>query len=128
MVNAAPSQSSTLSERLLWILQIRGISQRELGRRAGLDPARVALIIHRERTTPGSTISVPTLKALAQGGGVSMGWLASGEGAPDPLENDSRASRQRLVAEAKSSIRELKAECKRVHTLVERLSRALKRE
>ncbi len=88
-----------LGERIAWILTNRGISQRELARRSGLQGAHVTMILKRLRASETATVENDTLVALARGSGVSVRWLATGEGdadelvdppAPDEVPPDSR--------------------------------------
>lgn len=74
---------NTLSDRIEWILEARGVSQRELSRRAGLKEPHVGLIIKRFRADPAAGIEQATLMGLAKAGDVSLQWLSTGEGTPD---------------------------------------------
>lgn len=73
----------TLLERLQWILTARGLSQRELSKRAGLNPNHLGTTMHRLRSNPDADIERDTLGALARAGDVGLEWLAEGKGAPD---------------------------------------------
>lgn len=75
----------TLEERILWILEHRGLNQRELSIKAGLSsPSHVGTLLTRLRKNPDREADVGTLRALAKAGGVSYEWLSSGEGSPEP--------------------------------------------
>lgn len=82
---------STVGDRILWILAQRRIGQRELARRAGLRGAHIGVIINRSRKNPAASIENPTLAAIARGGGVSLRWLATGQGSPDPAPDEREA-------------------------------------
>jgi transcriptional regulator with XRE-family HTH domain len=74
----------SLLQRLEETLQRLGIPQRELARRAGLsDERHLGVIMSRLRRNPKADIERETLNALARGAGVSLRWLANGEGSPD---------------------------------------------
>lgn len=77
---------STLLERLTAIVKLRGISQRELSKRAGLNPNHVGTLLSRLRKNPDGDIERDTLAALARGGGVSLEWLAEGRDSLDSAE------------------------------------------
>lgn len=72
----------TLGERLSWALSQTGLSQRGLARAAKLQSQRhIGLLSSGERDNP----ELKTLQAIAGALGVSVGWLAEGEGqTPDP--------------------------------------------
>jgi transcriptional regulator with XRE-family HTH domain len=71
-------------ERIEWILEQRGMKQRELARAAGLNDERhLGVILGRLRKNPEGALEHQTLVALARGGNVSIAWLATGEGSPD---------------------------------------------
>lgn len=77
----------TLRDRILWILETRDISGRELARRAGLKrEEHFATLMGRLKRYPNADISRDTLVRLARGGQVSAEWLATGLG--DPFEGD----------------------------------------
>ena len=73
----------TIGDRISQILSRRGISARELGRRAGLAEQHISLLIGRYRKNPQTHTEVSTLQAVARGAGVSFNWLATGNGSPD---------------------------------------------
>lgn len=77
-----------MADRILWILAQRNISQRELARRAGLRDAHIGVIVSRSRKNPEANIENDTLAAIARGGEVSLRWLATGEGSPDPTDEE----------------------------------------
>lgn len=67
----------TLGQRLEWARKVAKLSQRGLARRAGLGSQRhVGLIESGERDNP----ELKTLQKVADTLGVSLGWLATGEG------------------------------------------------
>jgi transcriptional regulator with XRE-family HTH domain len=72
----------TLRERLQWILTSQEISSRELARRAGLAAPQVSLLLRRLEQNDQEGVTLRTLTALANGAGVSLAWLTTGEGAP----------------------------------------------
>lgn len=70
----------TFHTRLEQLLSDAGIPQSRISLRAGLSAATVRNVLDRE-----SPPSLATVQALAGVLGVSVGWLAAGEGdAPDP--------------------------------------------
>lgn len=78
---------STLADRIEEILRLRGITQRELARRAGLATEQhINTILRRLRANPDADIERETLAAIARGGGVSFIWLATGKGRPDDID------------------------------------------
>lgn len=80
-----------LRERLELLAERAG-GQRELSRRAKLkDERHIGIIISRLRKNPAADIERETLAAIAEGGNVSVGWLATGEGSPDALDPDAPA-------------------------------------
>ena len=76
-------------QRLELLLKRTGWSQRELSRRAGLGETHVNLIIRSATKDPESTVELRTLAAIATAAGVSLAWLATGEGSPD-ADDDTR--------------------------------------
>jgi len=77
----------TLAKRLAWAREKSGLSQRKLSELSGLTARHVALIEAGERDNP----ELKTLHALADTLGISVGWLANGEG-ESPGEEAIRAS------------------------------------
>jgi hypothetical protein len=75
--------SSTLLDRIEWILRTKKISARELSIRAGLNPSHLGTLMHRLRGRPDARVESATLFALAAGGGVNPLWLEQGTGTPD---------------------------------------------
>lgn len=87
-------------ERLRWAMQIRQWSARELARRAGMQETHVSSIIRRLETKPAADIEVSTVVRLARATGLTIEWLATGEGdvwqvyaAPDVYPMRQRATR-----------------------------------
>lgn len=70
----------TLLDRLEEIAAAAG-GQRALSRKAGLDEKHVGVIVHRLRKKADSTVEHDTLIALARAAGVTLEWLAKGDGA-----------------------------------------------
>lgn len=66
----------TLKARLHWAREISTLSQRGLARRADVASRIVSQIEAGDRDNP----ELKTLRALADALGVSVGWLATGEG------------------------------------------------
>lgn len=77
----------TLQARLTWARNKTGLSQRRLSELAGIADRLVSLIERGERENP----ELKTVSALAAALGVSVGWLANGEG-QQPDESDIRSS------------------------------------
>ena len=79
---------STLLERLEHLLALRAVSARELARRSNLAEQHVSTIITRLRKNPQTNVGLPTLQAIARGGGVSLNWLLTGAGTPESADRD----------------------------------------
>lgn len=86
-----PLAVETLADRLEAARERAGISQRELSRRAGLADSQYGVTLARLRKNPNSEVSVPVVKSLARGLGVSEAWLLTGQGSPSSLDADSQA-------------------------------------
>lgn len=69
----------TLASRVNWLLQQTEMSARALSLKAGLSPNHVGMLA---RGTVATRPAHDTLAALARAAGVSVEWLASGEGEP----------------------------------------------
>lgn len=67
---------STLAERLDHVARVRGVSQNEIARGAGIAPGAFSLL--RKRPRP----SAEKLGQIARAWGVSLDWLSFGNGAP----------------------------------------------
>jgi len=80
----------TLAGRIEHVLREQRISQRELSRRSGLDPIHIGKFLHRARRSPKATLEAPTVASIANGAGVSLRWLMTGDGS----RNNPRESRQ----------------------------------
>lgn len=66
----------TLSDRLKWALSESGLSQRALGRAAGLPSDRhIGFLTSGDRDNP----ELKTIQAIANALNVSLGWLANGD-------------------------------------------------
>lgn len=79
-----------LLERLEATLARMRVSQREWARRAGLsDERHLGVIMSRLRRSPSADVERETIAALAKGAGVSLAWLATGQGTPD-ADDDAR--------------------------------------
>jgi transcriptional regulator with XRE-family HTH domain len=78
---------STLADRIEWILKHRGITGRELSRRAGLGEVHVGQILSRARKNPDVSVEAKTLEAIARGGVVNLQWLSTGDGSPDLVQH-----------------------------------------
>lgn len=86
-----------LPERVELIRTRLGVSERELGRRAGLADAHVGLLLKRLRTDP-DAVTLRTLRGIAQAGGVSLAWLVSGEETPGQPHPSKAAAAERARA------------------------------
>lgn len=74
----------SLLRRLEETLDRLEITQREWARRAKLtDERHLGVIMSRLRKNPRADIERETLTALAKGAGISLRWLATGEGSPE---------------------------------------------
>lgn len=69
----------TLASRVSWLLQQTGMSARALSLKAGLSPNHVGMLA---RGAVATRPSHETLSAVARAAGVSLAWLADGEGEP----------------------------------------------
>lgn len=67
----------TIADRIRWILETRDLSARALSKRAGLADGHVSMIL---RGLVGKGVTAETLAQIARAGGVSVQWLATGEG------------------------------------------------
>jgi lambda repressor-like predicted transcriptional regulator len=75
----------TLEERIDWVIQHRGFSSlRDLTLRAGLSHSTLHNAMQRERRSGSTDLKVSSVLTLAEHAGVSPGWLAFGEGTPEP--------------------------------------------
>lgn len=72
---------STVADRIAWILAEKKWSARELARRSNLSETTVSAALKALQKDP-EGIVLRTLKAIATGAGVSLVWLATGEGTP----------------------------------------------
>jgi transcriptional regulator with XRE-family HTH domain len=76
-----------IADRIRLVLADKGLTQRELARRAGLAETQIGMILARLQERPFS-IELETLARIAHGGEVSLLWLLTGlddgdvEGAP----------------------------------------------
>lgn len=94
---------TTLPERLQWILDQRGWSQRELARRAGLKSETHVGLLMKEKTRP----NAETMLRIAAAAKVRLEWLVSGE---EPIERP--VSRRAIISNL-------------IHPVVERVGRTL---
>lgn len=69
-----------LPDRIRWVLDATGMSAREWSKRAGLSHAVLSEYMRRARADENASIKLPQLTALARAAGVSLAWLADGEG------------------------------------------------
>lgn len=81
---------SSLAERITEACTLRGISARELSRRAGMNPGQVGAMQSRIRNDPQaeSGVSARTISTLAEVLGVRLEWLMHGRDpmVPDPTD------------------------------------------
>jgi len=70
---------SSITHRILWILEQRKCSARELSEDAKLSPIHVGKILERK----GGRVAADTVAAIARAANVSLWWLVTGEGSPD---------------------------------------------
>lgn len=81
-VGYSRGMSSEIADRIRQVLKKRGLSERELAKRAGFNTTS-QLNNTLKRLDKGSTIEVSTLDAIAKGAEVSLVWLQTGEEEPD---------------------------------------------
>jgi transcriptional regulator with XRE-family HTH domain len=85
--------SSSLADRIRWILKTRKIGQRELARRSELSEPHVGMILRRLAQNPYADVGGETLAKIAKGGGVRVAWLVSEEGGPEAGDAPRQAPR-----------------------------------
>ena len=68
---------NTIADRIRRLLEVRGITQRELARRAGLAATQVSTLLTGLDRDPGA-VQVSTLQKIARGAECSYEWLATG--------------------------------------------------
>lgn len=76
-----PPGLNTIGKRLEWVLKERGFSRRGLSLKAGLTDTHVGTIIRSDL----QHVQVETTRRLAIAAGVSLRWLATGEGRWDDV-------------------------------------------
>jgi len=74
---------ATIGDRLEEILKLRGWSQRQLGREAGIAEQHIGILIARFAKDPEAEIELSTLRAIARAARVDLSWLIEGRGAPE---------------------------------------------
>lgn len=94
VVNPAPDDNrnqgwhaalvSALAERIRWVLADRKMEQRDWGLAAGLAESFIGAFLQRAKHSPAATINVDAAAALARAARVSLVWLSTGEGSPEP--------------------------------------------
>lgn len=77
----APPPPGSLADRLRHVLATTGLKAATLSKQAGLAPGHVGLIL--SGTVKGG-VTPETMQRLASAAGVDYGWLATGEGSPEP--------------------------------------------
>lgn len=101
---------STLRDRIAWILEHRAPKH---GRRpnvskfsemCGLARGHVAIILSRLEEDADRRIDHETLVAIAQGGGVSLEWLATGAGQPDQAHVPQASTTSGVGAEGRRAL------------------------
>lgn len=72
----------TIADRMRWVLSVKGWTEREWARRAGLkEESNVNKLIRRAESEPGRIPGdANTLASLALAAGVSLDWLSLGRG------------------------------------------------
>lgn len=78
--------STSLGERARYLMEREGISQNELGRRAGIKPGPMSRIAN-DRNLVAKRESA-TIGALADAYGVRFEWLARGRGQPEQADDE----------------------------------------
>lgn len=81
-----PCAVGTIADRLRWIMETKGISERKLSTDAGLSKGHVNFTLKQFAKNPDAGIEFATIQKLALAGGVSVRWLSTGVGSPD--DND----------------------------------------
>lgn len=94
-----------LLERLQWILDSQGITQRELSRRAGFNGAQVGSLMKRLRERPDASIEYDTAVAIANAAHVNVEWLRSGVGKRDAEQAVRATQTERALFEAAKDLR-----------------------
>lgn len=77
---------STLHDRILYVLQTTGWSQREWGRRSGLAEQFIGSLLTRLKADPNADVGLVALRALAKSSGVSLCWLVGVDSDPGRLD------------------------------------------
>lgn len=75
-----PGKPSPLGERLAWLLELTGLSGRELAGKAGVSHALVGQIVRGEN----KETRRDKIEAFARAADVDPGWLLTGAGEPRP--------------------------------------------
>lgn len=78
----------TLDERIRHAAKLRGVSGRELARRAGLEDTQVNALPSRLKKRPDMDVSADILAKIADAAEVSFAWLAREEGSVESSAND----------------------------------------
>jgi transcriptional regulator with XRE-family HTH domain len=76
-----PDNLRSIADRIKWLLEVTGLPQRELARRADLAETQINVILKRLRTRP-YAIEVETVYKIARGAEVRGEWLLTGAGTP----------------------------------------------
>lgn len=79
------SGMDTLLSRMEWVLNVRGISERQLSLRSGLSHAAVSNMLRSLRRDPASAgrVAPDTLEKIAAGASIDATWLKLGIGVPE---------------------------------------------
>lgn len=80
-----PDNLYSIADRIKWLLEVTGLPQRELARRADLAETQINVILKRLRTRP-YAIEVETVYKIARGAEVRGEWLLTGAGTPTSPE------------------------------------------
>lgn len=89
----------TLAERVQWILESRGMSDRALARASGVSHNYIGMLRKGGRGNRG--LSHQMARKLAAATGVDPRWLMTGEGSPAPIvdpDSDPHSGRQQALA------------------------------
>lgn len=81
-----PTSNQELAARLRLLVQLSGLSQRELSRRALQGETHLGLLVERLERSETADVQRRTLESIANSCGVSLDWLVRGLGDP-PTDN-----------------------------------------
>lgn len=91
MTQTSQTSNQELAARLRLLVQLSGLSQRELSRRALQGETHLGLLVERLERSETADLQRRTLESIATTCGISLDWLVRGIG-EDPTEAAIRAA------------------------------------